>query len=382
MTQPRVECIRLRDLQGFAEASMFEGRRGGLVAMSRSRARAWQHNPHADPEDTVLLVARVGRRCAGYLGLLPSRLRIEGRDERVDWLSTFYVPREWRDTGVGPLLLMRACGLGQSLAVSDASAHAACIFPKLGFVSPGAVEYGVLDLRRANVLGLPFRGMRRLAAAAGVRNRFFDLGVELGARLAKACVMPLLRAALASPRHTHTKELDGLHDVAFERAANERHPARFLRDAAVLDWMLRHPWVTTNGLEELPGYRFDDFRDDACYRLLEIHDERGTRGFALLSLSTRHGVRDVRLLDHHLEDPADAPLLPSIVLEQAGDYSADRVFLPESCRAAVGNSFLARPLIAIRERRTFVRPGRRAAALRSALPDIHLDYCDGDAAFA
>jgi GNAT superfamily N-acetyltransferase len=358
VTELVVESIRLRDILAFAESTALSRRRDDMVAVSRSRARAWQHNPHASPDDTVLLVARVGKSCAGYLGLLPSRLRIAGHDERVDWITSCYVPREWRDAGVGALLLMRACGTGHSLAVSGASTAVARIYSKLGFVSLGSVHYFELDLVKANVLGAPFRGPRRLAAEAGLRTRVFDLGVETAARITKGCVIPLLRAALAPPARVHTKSLEGPLDRDFERVADQRHPARFLRDASVIDWMLRHPWVTTNGLEEQPGYRFDDFRDDAGYRLLEIHDDRSRRGFAVLLLSTHRGVRQVRLLDHHLDDPADALLLPSIV------------------------AAAARHLFASRERHTYLRPGRASAELDSVLPNLHLDYCDGDASFA
>ena len=383
MSRPVIESVELRKLVDFAEASVVEGRRGGLVAISPARARAWQHNPHADPDDAALLVARLDGRCVGYLGIVPGRLRIEGRDERVDWLTTFYVPRCWRATGVGTLLLLGACGLGRTLAVSGAPAAEARTYGKLGFVSPGVVEYYVLDFSERNPFAPLLGALRRLAAETGLQTRIFELGARAAARITRSCAMPLLRTILAPSRRVDTRPLAGLRDADFERVADQRHPVRFSRDASVIDWMLHHPWVTTNGLEELPGYRFDDFREDAGYRLLEIHDERGAQGFALLSLTTTRGVREVRLLDHHLRDVADAPrLLPSIVLDHAAHYGAERVVLPESCRPAIGGASLPRRLFETRRRRTWVRPGRAAAALRTLLPDLKLDYCDGDACFA
>ena len=381
MTAPVIECISHRDLVSFAEASAIEGRRGGVVAISGSRARAWQQNPSASPDDTALLVARVEGRCAGYLGVMPARVRIDGSDERVDWLSAFHVSREWSHAGVASLLLMRACGLGHSLAASGLPAGVTPILGKLGFVNAGGTESGVLDFAKYNKLGLPFRALSRVAAEADLHPRVFERANGGCAALTKKCVMPLLRAALAPSRRIHTKQLEGLQDGAFERVADQRHPRRFLRDAAVIDWMLRHPWVTTNGLEEVPGYRFDDFRSDAQYRLLDLHDEGGPWGFLVLSLTTHRGVREVRLLDHHLYDPADALLLPSIVLEHAANYAADRVVLPEVCRAAIGSSGLARRLFSTRQGRTHVRPGRSATALRGSLQNLRLDDCDGDSSF-
>ena len=176
--------------------------------------------------------------------------------------------------------------------------------------------------------------------------------------------------------------MTGLQNASFERVADQRQPVRFLRDAAVIDWMLRHPWVTTDGLEDTPGYYFDDLREDAKHLLVELHDGQCVRGFAVLWLVTRRGVRDVHLLDHHLDDPTDVALLPSVVLEHAREYRADRIYLPESCSAAIAASPLARRLFSRQERPTYLRPERKTSALRNALPELSLDYCDGDIPFA
>ena len=382
MTRPTIETIAIGELEAFAGRSALEGRRGGVVAISRSRARAWARNPHASPTDAGLLVARVEGRCVGYLGLMPGRIRIDGESHPVCWLSTFYVPFEWRESGVGALLLMRACALGVTLVASGSSAEAERIYPKLGFQSPGAVSCYTLDLLRGNVPGLPFRAARRLLAETGFASRWLDGAVELGGALTRSCVLPALQRGLAAPRRIHVKTLDGLQDARFERLADERAPVRFLRDAAVIDWMLRHPWVTTEGLDDEPGYYFDDFRDDASHRLVEIHDEGGARGFAVLWLTTRRGVRDVHLLDHQLEDPQDVSLLPQVVLSHAREYRAHRVFLPESCAGSIDASPLGRRLFGVSTRKTWLRPGRGATELREALADLYLDYCDGDIPFA
>ena len=56
--------------------------------------------------------------------------------------------------------------------------------------------------------------------------------------------------------------------------------------------------------------------------------------------------------------------------------------LADICRTAVGSSRLARRLFASHRRHTYVRPAREADAFAAALPNLHLDYCDGDVSFA
>jgi hypothetical protein len=279
------------------------------------------------------------------------------------------------------MLLMRACALGRTLAASGSSPEAQRTYPKIGFQVAGSVPFFVLDLLRANLAGLPFRALRKLGSRAGRAKRWLDFGVEAGASLTRGYVLPALAHALRGPRPVHVKVLTGLQDADFERIADLDRPVRFLRDGAVLDWMLRHPWVTTDESRDTPDYYFDDYRDDAQHLLLEIHDEQGARGIALLWQVTRRGVRDVHLLDHHLEGPADAALLPGVVLDHARRYCADRVYLPQSCSSAIASSPLARRLFVNQERTTYVRPGR-GAAVGGALAELALDYCDGDIPFA
>ena len=382
MSHFAVESIRLGDLPAFAEDDALRARRGELLAISRSRARAWQHNPHAAPDDTVLLVARRQGRAVGYLGLLPGRVRLPGGDERVDWITSSFVAPQWRSSGVGVLLLMRACGLGRSLAIAGLPLGMEPALAKLGFEKAGVVEYDSLDLLRHNGLRRLLLVARSFATELGLRARGFQRAASWSSGLVRRLALPLLRAGLTAPGRVRADTMHAPLDPRFERAADARAPIRFLRDARVIDWMLRHPWTTTNGLEEQPRYHYDDYRDEASFEVLELRDDDRVLGFALLDLSVRHGVRRLRLLDHHLHDPADGRVLPAVALARAARFGADRIVLPASCRVALGSSALARRLFAAFRRHTWVRPARSARRLAASLSNLHLDYCDGDVSFA
>lgn|SRR5262245_36731414 len=86
--------------------------------------------PHGDPDDVVLLVARMDGRCVGHLGLLPGLVRLGAEPEKVDWASTFCVPPEERESAPGALLVMRAIALSYNLAVVSPSEEAARIWSR------------------------------------------------------------------------------------------------------------------------------------------------------------------------------------------------------------------------------------------------------------
>jgi GNAT superfamily N-acetyltransferase len=349
LSRLRVQSVRLRELVELADLEA-DGR-NGLIAISRTRARAWQHNPHAEPDDVVLLTAREDDLCVGYLGLLPGRMRIHGRDERVLWLSTLYVPPAHREDGIGALLLMRACALGATLCATGSPRETRALGAALGFVEPGSARYYELHLTRG------------LAAVQ------------------RAVAYPALGLAFRAAGEVHGKPIDGLRDRRLEHAAERRAPVRFLRDAALVHWMLRVPWVATSALDDTRGYQFADYRDRFEHRLLEIHGHRGAAGVVALRLVDRNGLRSVDVLDAHLEDDAHPAQLLSLAVTTARGMRADRLRVPERCGHAIERSRIASALFTRRERRTFVRPAPGAHALREALSDLTLDFCDGDAAF-
>src|SRR4051794_36034421 len=106
MAKFKIECVRVGDLEAFAEGEARSTQAGSVLAISRCRARAWAANPHATVDDVALIVARLeDGRCAGYLGLVPGRVRVHERVEPVSWLSTLYVPGAVRGYAIGGLLL-------------------------------------------------------------------------------------------------------------------------------------------------------------------------------------------------------------------------------------------------------------------------------------
>ncbi len=99
--------VKIRDLDSFVRESIAALRPPEVIPISPSRAGAQARNPHADPDDVGLLVAYREGRCVGTLGLVPGLLRAGDRLEKVHWLSAWYVPQEYRNTGGGAVVVPR-----------------------------------------------------------------------------------------------------------------------------------------------------------------------------------------------------------------------------------------------------------------------------------
>ncbi len=385
MAKPQLECVKLRDVLDFACRHAEEKKAGEPAPISRSRARAWQSNPHADPDDIALIVARIDGHCAGYLGLMPALAKIHEQTEKVYWFSTLYVPEDRRNTAIGGVLLMRAIALGYSLAATGSSQEARKTYEALQFVEHGSLDYYELDLTRRNLLGGPFRLARKLVKNGGRETPLLDRAVATSGKFSRDFIYPLLLNRFAPTRRSwSTTTSCELPERGFEASTEERPPIRFLRDAELVSWMLREHWVTTEPAEDTPDYHFKDLRDHFEYRVVEVSDpESGADlGWMVVWLTSRDQLRDLHVLDYSMDTEIARDLMARIAIEQARDFDAHRIFLPDICARAIQAAGGWGGRFKKHSRPSFCRPSPRARVLRESLPNLQLDYADGDIGFA
>jgi hypothetical protein len=363
---------------------------GVILPISRSRADAWSHNPHADPDDVVLLVARMEQRCVGHLGLFPTRLRLAELDvlEKVFWMSALYVPESARNTAVGGLLLMRAASLGVNLAAVDSSEEAQKTFKAMGFTQPKASSYFQADFaQESNLLGLPLRALRRLLASRTTESlESLDRAIgALGSLTASVGVALNRLASSPSEPRWHARDLDGLPESLAPPPAG---PVSFLRDRPLLEWMLEHPWTTTDPESAAPGFYFDDLRQGFEHRAVELIDRRNDRsvGFAILWFNAWRNRRELHVLDYFFTDEATSEsergeALLAIALERSRGIRANQIFVPELCAAALPKLGPLERFFERKERLTYYRPSPRSS-LKSHVHEITPQYADGDIGFA
>ena len=382
MAKPRIECVAARDVASFARLEADKLPPDGILPISQSRALAWAANPHAEPEDVALIVARIDGRCAGYLGLLPGRVRIHDRVESLSWLSMLFVPEALRSQAIGGLLLMRAIALGRTLAAIGSSAEAERTYRAIGFAPPREVPYFELDLlRRHNWLGVPLRALRvGLQRGGRAVPGALDSAITACAGLEARSLLPALRA-LAEHR------LGSFHALPLEHLPAEigkdTAPVSFVRDRALLEWMLEHPWVSTDRAAEPARCFFDDFREASLRRAYALcREPAGTPiGWAILWFDVQGGRRRLHVLDHALDPALAGAALVVTALREAERQRASLVFLPGLCAGALQRLGLGGRLFAEQQRRSFYRPAP-SSALRPALDQLELHYTDGDIGFA
>jgi len=95
------------------------------LPITKHRAISFIHNPRADEDDPVLLVAYEESQVIGYLGILPDKLFVNDTVYKFGWLTSWWVDPSSATTGVGAILLFRALNAyQQELGVSGGSKDA------------------------------------------------------------------------------------------------------------------------------------------------------------------------------------------------------------------------------------------------------------------
>lgn len=383
VTRVLFEDIQAKDVESFSHLETKAAPWGRTVPISVSRARAWGKNPHADPEDIVLIVARIDGYCAGYIGLVPGRLQTPEQNERINWVSTFFVPPGLRNYAVGYLLLRRAIAVGRPLAVVEPASAAERISLAVGFKPLRDSSYFELDLvRDRNWLGLPLRAIRRTLSA---RSRRVPAGLD--AAIA-ACGRPTAYLALSWLLLTAQRKLGRWQ---FKRLRQLPHDARpttagdvhFVRDRAFLEWMLKYPWVTTDPDGASTEYFFDDYREQSFYRVYEMREQASSEssGWAIVWFNVRKEQRTLHVLDYELRTARASAALPVLALREARRFRANRVCVPDACGPHLQQLGLIGGFFSEKKRRFFLLPQTESVA-RAVLDDIRARYADGDLGFA
>lgn len=134
------ELLRLKDPHGY------------LRVLSEGTIEFLGSNPCARPDDLALILTIDGETVVGRLGLVAGRVRFRGKEDRLYWLSGFFLDRAYRQTGAGGLMLLVAVSLSQHLLASGGPARETQrLYKAAGFLELGPLRRFVA-FRSARVL--------------------------------------------------------------------------------------------------------------------------------------------------------------------------------------------------------------------------------------
>jgi len=218
---------------------------------TKPRALSFSHNPRADVDDIVLLVACQGEEVIGYLGVLPDRLHVCDQAYRIGWLTGWWVDPQRASAGVGTALLFKALNAyGQQIGVSGSSAAA----------------------RRVLLASQRFMPAQKLKG----------LDIQMG----RGCAEALLRQDTSLDRLSfeYIAAIDNETEAVIKQ--HYRHDLT-RKEKADLDWIMRYPWILTAPAKDSASrrYYFSSIAARFEYLGVKVFERRkGLIGFFMLKM--------------------------------------------------------------------------------------------------
>jgi hypothetical protein len=383
----RLRQIRVRELHEFALEAGHQARENGVLPITVHRARAQMKNPHADGDETGLLVAYMGQQRIGYMGILPGCLRSGEQFSKVHWLSTWYVAPPYRRTSVALELLMNALS-SRDAVLAGVSPPAEKVYRRIALPEMGPLTYYILDLQRLSLLALVPKLAQKALRRFPIIPRGVDRALErprralesVDKRGAYALLMPVESTCLAE---INTQEVYCI-DPGWHGTPNAGS-TEFYRGPEVINWMLQHQWIVGPDEAEASAvnYYFSGVRDLFKYIALKVYaaTDAAYKGFVIFSVSALGSSTVLKVLDFGFSNEADGKYAFWLAVRYARAHQADAIELPADLARFTGGSMIARLGLRKAYRTYFCRPKDANSPLAVSLDRIKLQYSDGDTAF-
>lgn len=243
------------------------------LPISRHRGRSHAHNPRAQANDPLLLLAYDDAepdRMVGYLGVMPDRMHLpDGNIIDMAWMSCIWVDASQRGKGISKHLTRKAFELYEGrIVLTEFTEVAGKLYDRLDLfdcleVSHGKRLYNRLDLH--GILGskggkwLKIKALLKIADVVG--NAFLDLRFLANPKPKGWTIEPV-------------SEIDAEAE-AFISSHNETE--LFRRAGTELNWMIEWPWMTSGstGDEMSRKYEFSSVARFFQNDLFKVKDADG-----------------------------------------------------------------------------------------------------------
>jgi GNAT superfamily N-acetyltransferase len=205
-----------------------------FVPISRHRALSHLHNPRAEKEDILLLMAYEDDRPVGYLGVLPDHIMNGGQVIRCGWMSCIWIDDCQRGKGIARLLVETCDQVWQhKILGTDFAEASGNLFDKMGIFDELPLKQGVRLYVRSclhRILPLKHTFFKQTAPVWKALDKLINLVFDLRFFFVRR-----------TPFKTELISVMDQETVTFIETHN--HNELFRRGIKELEWIKQYPWI-------------------------------------------------------------------------------------------------------------------------------------------
>ncbi|MFN6943611.1 MAG: hypothetical protein ACK4ND_01585 [Cytophagaceae bacterium] len=249
------------------------------LPISKHRAVSQLNNPRLDEDDKILFVAYDGKKVAGYFGVLPDHVFVDGVKHRIGWGTCFWVDENYKSQNVAASIFLRVIrAWKQRLFITNIVPFLEPVYQKTKIFLPTQYKNGLrcfLRFNLAEVLPPKKKLYNRLQPLLKVSDSFGNLFQEQRLRF---------KSSYRQLKVEYVNEIDSDLESFLEQYTS----SEWMRRGKIeLDWIRQYPWILEGVKNDVNGerYYFSAFSKRFYCRMVKLMDGANlTVGFMLLSV--------------------------------------------------------------------------------------------------
>jgi hypothetical protein len=145
-----IRKIYIKDIPELLEDAAFW--KHEFLSVSRHRLYSHYKNPNAGPDDLALLLGYADGEIVGYMGVFTDKIMLDGKQQKIGWLSTWWVHPKTKGSGIGREILGTMYkSLGGHIGISQFTPSAKRVYDKSGYFYTLKESKGIKAVLRSNL---------------------------------------------------------------------------------------------------------------------------------------------------------------------------------------------------------------------------------------
>lgn len=341
-----------------------------VIPISRHRAISQLHNPVANDNDILLLLAYLENEMVGYLGVLPDNMRCDnGTDVHCGWMSCIWVSPNHRGMGIAQKLL-QVCfeSWSDKLICTEFTEPAKHLYQRTGKFQHFTTLKGIRLYYRSDlqtILPHKHNFLKKLKPIL----QLADVGINF----------------LGDIRFNFYRQKEFTYTLQFLAEVDEESAAfiaehnveeNFKRDKTALNWMLQYPWVIPHYPKDKDSLRYHFSATDKWFDFTVVKVvDRNNRMVAFLLFAQRNKSLKIPYCYFRCS------------VQQIADIIQTYVIRNKICTMTVYNASVSNYMRANNMHALYKRNNTREYLISKYLANsvslsvVHLQDGDGDCAF-
>lgn len=253
-----------------------------FLAISRHRLYAHYKSPNLEDDDIVLLLAFLNEELVGYMGVFMDRISIDGNQEKIGWLSTWWVHPKTKGSGIGREILNTMYDeLEGRIGISQFTPSAKRVYDKSGYFTSLKENAGLKAVLRSNlsfVLPALYPKTQILESLLHVADDFLNFFVNIKLAIQKKTIEKNLKGIRVEYLNTIDDETLTVINQFSKTDLSEKGTSFF-------EWLKAYNWVQEApllGLTNKDKYAFSIYDKEFGYSFLKVIKENTCIGFIVL----------------------------------------------------------------------------------------------------